>query len=75
MFFFDDGWHVNLMPDTVLRELPSNWRGRAVVRSLGLLTLVVPEPADLMAPKLKRNEPRDLKHLEWAKSTGLIKES
>ena len=67
------GWHVNLMPDTVLNELPEDWRSRAVVRNYGLLTLTVPAPEDSLVPKLKRGEPRDLKHYEWAKKVGLIK--
>ena len=28
--------------------------------------------ADLLAPKLKRNEPRDRAHAEWAKRVGLL---
>jgi hypothetical protein len=68
------GWHVNLMPDTVLRELPNDWRGRATIRVLGQLTVVVPSPADLVVPKLKRGEPRDIKHVEWAKRIGLLPE-
>ena len=66
------GWHVNLMPETVLNEFQPDWRRRAEVRSLGLLTLIVPDPRDLLVPKLKRNEPRDVKHAEWAKQIGLI---
>src|SRR5687768_3928103 len=38
------GWHVNLMPDSVLNELPSGWRTRATVRQLGQLELIVPHP-------------------------------
>ena len=66
------GWHVNLMPDTVLRGLPAAWERRATVRQVGQLRLVVPSPTDLLAPKLKRNEPRDRAHAEWAKSVGLL---
>ena len=68
----EHGWHVNLMPETVLNEFQPDWRRRAEVRSLGLLTLIVPDPRDLLVPKLKRNEPRDVKHAEWAKQIGLI---
>src|ERR1051326_2270709 len=50
------GWHVNLMPETVLNELPPGWKQRATQRQIGKLTLLVPAPADLLAPKLKRNE-------------------
>ena len=66
------GWHVNLMPESVLRELPDGWKSRATKRQIGKLNLLVPAPADLLAPKLKRNEPRDRAHAEWAKRVGLI---
>ena len=66
------GWHVNLMPDSVLNELPTGWRQRAHTQTHGNLTLVVPQPADLIVPKLRRKEPRDLKHHEWALAIGLI---
>src|SRR5262245_59032101 len=49
------GWHVNLMPDFVLRELPSGWRDRASHKSYGSVELIVPAVADLLAPKRKRN--------------------
>ena len=66
------GWHVNLMPDSVLRELPAGWEQRTTRRQIGKLQLLVPAPADLLAPKLKRNEPRDRAHADWAKRVGLI---
>ena len=66
------GWHVNLMPESVLRELPVGWKLRAVQKPIGKLLLLVPAPADLLAPKLKRNEPRDRAHAEWAKRVGLL---
>ncbi len=66
------GWHINLMPESVLRELPACWEQRATTRLIGKLHLRVPSPADLLAPKLRRNEPRDRAHAEWAKSIGLI---
>src|SRR5882724_236658 len=50
------GWHINLMPNTVLRELPADWQSRATNRQIGRLRLLVPAPTDLLAPKLKRNE-------------------
>ena len=49
--------------DMPQRELKS---GKQVVDWL------VPAPADLLAPKLKRNEPRDRAHAEWAKCVGLL---
>ena len=66
------GWHVNLMPDSVLKELPAGWDQRATRRKIGRLHLLVPAPTDLLAPKLKRNEPRDRAHADWAKRVGLI---
>ena len=66
------GWHVNLLPNAVLRELPTDWRTRVVSVCLGLLTVVVPQPADLLAPKLRRGEPRDQRHYDWAAGIGLI---
>jgi hypothetical protein len=66
------GWHVNLMPDSVLRELPSEWLARVTKKQIGNLTLTVPAPADLLAPKLKRNESRDRAHADWARDIGLL---
>ena len=66
------GWHVNLMPETVLSEFPPDWRDRAVRRVQGHLTVIVPAPRDLLIPKLKRNEPRDVAHSQWAKRIGLV---
>ncbi len=66
------GWHVNLMPETVLNELPAGWKHRATLTQVGKLNMLVPAPPDLLAPKLKRNEPRDHAHAEWAKRVGLL---
>ena len=66
------GWHVNLMPDSVLREFPADWLGRASRKSYANLSLTVPSPEDLLIPKRKRNEPRDRAHEGWAKGIGLI---
>jgi hypothetical protein len=71
-FELEHGWHVNLMPKAVLRELPSDWETRASRKTYVRLAVVVPAPQDLLAPKLKRGEPRDLKHAVWARSVGLI---
>jgi hypothetical protein len=68
----EHGWHVNLMPHSVLREFPGDWRERASRREYGRVILIVPHPNDLLAPKLKRGEPRDLKHFEWAKRIDLV---
>ncbi len=65
-------WHVNLMPDMVLDSLPAGWEDRSEQASYGNLTVVVPSPADLLAPKLLRKEPRDLAHAQFARDCGLI---
>src|SRR5215216_5175387 len=52
------GFHINLMPDAVVNEFPAGWRERSVVRSFDLLTLIVPQPKDLLVPKLKRGDSR-----------------
>lgn len=66
------GWHVNLLPRSVLDELPVNWRDRSMSAHYGRLELVVPSVADLLAPKLRRGEPRDRAHAAWAEVQGLI---
>jgi hypothetical protein len=66
------GWHVNLMPEFALRELPADWPTRAATRNYGHLTLTVPSPADLLVPKRKRNEPRDRAHEAWARRLNLV---
>jgi hypothetical protein len=66
------GWHVNLMPPTVLDGLPAGWEQRTAKKQIGRLNLIVPAPADLLAPKLKRNEPRDRVHADWAQRMGLL---
>jgi hypothetical protein len=66
------GWHVNLMPDSVLKEFRADWKERASLRKYNQLTLVVPSAADVLIPKLKRNEPRDRAHEAWAKAAHLI---
>jgi hypothetical protein len=65
------GWHVNLLPASVLKELPTDWEARAARRAYGSLEVIVPMPADILAPKLRRNEPRDRAHAEWAKQLGI----
>ena len=66
------GWHVNLMPGSVLREFPEDWKSRASERKYGALTVLVPAVEDLLKPKRKRNEPRDRAHEAWAKKNKLI---
>lgn len=69
------GWHVNLMPGLVLREFPGDWTERAREKTYGLLTVLVPDPPDLLVPKLKRGEPRDHAHAAWAKQVGLVSQN
>ncbi len=66
------GWHVNLMPELVLREFPTDWRERASTKAYSRLELIVPAPEDLLVPKRKRNEPRDRAHEAWARRLGMI---
>ncbi len=66
------GWHVNLMPEAVLREFSADWKARASTKACGYLSITVPSPADLIVPKLKRNEPRDRAHEAWARRVGLL---
>ena len=66
------GWHINLMPESVLKELPEGWLTRSSFSQDGNLSVTVPHPADLLAPNLRRNEPRDRQHAAWAQEQGLI---
>lgn len=66
-----NGWHVNLMPRSVLGEFPPDWELRATTRIYGNLKVVVPAVADLLIPKLKRGEPRDKLHAEWARNLNM----
>jgi hypothetical protein len=66
------GWHVNLMPNSVLNEFPAEWKARATKKAYGPLSVVVPSPADLFVPKRKRNEPRDRAQETWARAVGLL---
>jgi hypothetical protein len=33
---------------------------------------MIPAPSDILAPKLRRNEPRDRAHAAWAKQLGMV---
>lgn len=66
------GWHVNLMPEAVLREFPPDWPARALTKSYGRLKVTVPAAADLLVPKRKRGEPRDRAHETWARQVHLL---
>src|ERR1035437_4495007 len=37
-------WHVTLIPETVLNELPADWKQLATQRQIGKLNLLVPAP-------------------------------
>jgi hypothetical protein len=66
------GWHVNLMPESVLREFSADWEARSSRRIYGPLTVTVPAAVDLLLPKAKRGEPRDHAHAAWAKRLGMV---
>jgi hypothetical protein len=68
----ENGWHINLMPAGALDEFPLQWQERVCRKSYGLLSVEVPAPQDLLAPKLKRGEARDLAHHRWALYNGLV---
>jgi hypothetical protein len=68
----EKGWHINLMPERALEGLPADWRARSSRKTYRFLSVEVPAPSDLLAPKLKRNEPRDLAHYQWALYNGLV---
>ena len=65
-FESNEGWHVNLMPKSVLQEIPKDWETRASRKKYGKLTLTVPSIEDIMIPKRKRGEARDWKHDTYA---------
>jgi hypothetical protein len=67
-----NGWHINLLPDGALDGLPSDWQKRSSKKNYGSLTVEVPAPEDLLAPKLKRGEARDLAHHQWTLYNGLV---
>jgi len=68
----ENGWHVNIMPESVLRELPSGWEDRAGSHQFGNISLTLPTVPDLLSPKVKRGEPRDLAHVQWAIKNELL---
>ncbi|HEY5792510.1 MAG TPA: hypothetical protein VIS74_04380 [Chthoniobacterales bacterium] len=70
-FELTHGWHINLMPRAVLRELPESWAARASKKNYRSLRVIVPTAADLLAPKLRRGEPRDVAHAEWSRRIGI----
>jgi hypothetical protein len=71
----EHGWHVNLMPNSVMSEFSRDWETRASKKTYGHLAVTVPAPDDLLAPKLRRGEPRDLKHAQWAYELGMAKKT
>jgi hypothetical protein len=73
-FEAEHGWHVNLMPRSVLDELPQGWEVRSITKHYENLEVRVPSAEDLLAPKRRRDEPRDRAHDGWAREIGLIKE-
>ena len=70
-FEMKHGWHVNVMPSSVMKELPDDWKFRAESKTYGGLTVVVPSVEDLLVPKRKRGEPRDQRHEQYVVEHGL----
>ena len=70
-----NGWHLNPMPKAALSELPSDWETRKSTKQYGKLTVIVPSADDLLVPKVKRGEPRDLNHARWAFLNGVCTRS
>jgi hypothetical protein len=70
-FEAEHGWHVNLMPASVLQHLPPGWQQRVHQATYGNLSVIVPAVPDLLAPKLARNEPRDRAHAAFMAGLGL----
>jgi hypothetical protein len=66
------GWHVNLMPEAVLREFAPDWEQRAQRRTYHRLSACVPAVEDLLRPKLRRGEPRDRAHAQWCVELNLV---
>jgi hypothetical protein len=62
------------MPRSVLDELPQGWEVRSITKHYENLEVRVPSAEDLLAPKRRRDEPRDRAHDGWAREIGLIKE-
>jgi hypothetical protein len=46
--------------------MPAGWESRAKQKNYRHLLVTVPSVPDLLHPKLKRGEPRDKLHAEWA---------
>jgi hypothetical protein len=69
------GWHLNPMPKAALQELPPDWETRKSTRQYGKLTVTVPSADDLLVPKMKRGETRDLNHARWAFTNGVCTRS
>jgi hypothetical protein len=67
-----NGWHINLMPEQALHELPADWKEYQTTQTYKNLTVIVPAVAHLLVPKIKRGEPRDVAHFQWARSVGLL---
>ena len=67
-----NGWHINLMPEQVLNELPANWKERQITKQYNNLKVNVPVATHLLVPKIKRGERRDIVHYQWARAIGLL---
>jgi len=70
LFEREKGWHIK--PRGALDGLPSDWQWRLSKKDYGSLSVEVPAPEDILMPKLKRGEARDLAHHQWALYNGLV---
>ena len=68
----EHGWHVNLLPDPVLKSFPEGWEMRCSRATYGNLSLLVPSVADLLAAKARRDDPRDRAQAAWCRALGLV---
>ena len=59
------------MPDMALNSLSEGWRQRCTDTTFGNLKVTIPSVSDLLAPKLQRNEPRDIAQARYMVELGL----
>jgi hypothetical protein len=71
----ENGWHINLMPETAMQSFPVGWADRAFRKTYGKLTVIVPSADDVLVPKLLRRESRDLAQAQWALEIGILADS
>ncbi len=67
-----NGWHINLMPQQTLSEFHPEWKSHQSTKQYGTLKVRVPCVVHLLLPKIKRGEPRDMRHYQWVRNVGLL---